>query len=111
MRRHLESYRDEARIMGVIEQVARYDEQVNAMRRARHQQDLEQVADSIRHLQLRGLADPSLDPAIAAAGLGGMTWRFAEMWLVEGVLTCSFDDGVEQLTTLFVNALQLQDRS
>ncbi len=109
MRRHLESYRDEARIMGVIEQVARYDEQVNAMRRARHQQDLEQVADSIRHLQLRGLADASLHPTIAAAGLGGMTWRFAEMWLVEGVLTCSFDDGVEQLTALFVNALQLDD--
>jgi AcrR family transcriptional regulator len=107
MRRHLESYRDEARIMGVIEQVARYDEQVSAMRRARHERDREQVADSIRQLQRRGLADPNVDPTIAAAGLGAMTWRFAELWLVDGVLDCSFDEGVEQLTTLFVNALQL----
>jgi AcrR family transcriptional regulator len=111
MRRHLESYRDEARIMGVIEQVARYDEQVNALRRKRHEHDREQVAASIRQLQRRGLADPSLDPTLAAAVLGAMTWRFAEMWLVDGVLDCSFDDGVEQLTALFVNALQLGDAS
>jgi AcrR family transcriptional regulator len=107
MRRHLESYRDEARIMGVIEQVARYDEQVNALRRKRHEHDREQVAASIRQLQRRGLADPELDPTLAAAVLGAMTWRFAEMWLVDGVVDCSFDDGVEQLTALFVNALQL----
>jgi AcrR family transcriptional regulator len=110
MRRHFESYRDEARIMGVIEQVSRYDEQVNAMRRARHEEQRAQVADSIRQLQRHGLADPSLDPLVAAAALGSMTWRFAEMWLVEGLLDCSFDEGIEQVTTLFVNALRLQDK-
>ncbi len=110
MRRHFESYRDEARIMGVIEQVSRYDEHVNAMRRARHEEQRAQVADSIRQLQRHGLADPSLDPLVAAAALGSMTWRFAEMWLVEGLLDCSFDEGIEQVTTLFVNALRLQDK-
>jgi AcrR family transcriptional regulator len=109
MRRHLESYRDESRIMGVIEQVARYDDQVNAMRLARHEHDREQVAASIRQLQRRGLADPDIDPTLAAAVLGAMTWRFAEMWLVDGVVDCSFDAGVEQLTALFVNALRLTD--
>jgi hypothetical protein len=69
------------------------------------------VADSIRQLQRHGLADPSLDPMVAAAALGSMTWRFAEMWLVEGLLDCSFDEGIEQITTLFVNALQLKDKS
>ena len=34
LRSHLERYRDEARIMGVIEQVARYDEHVAAVRSA-----------------------------------------------------------------------------
>jgi AcrR family transcriptional regulator len=109
MRRHLASYRDEARIMGVIEQVARYDERVNALRLKRHEHDREQVAASIRQLQRRGLADPSLDPTLAAAVLGAMTSRFAEMWLVDGVVDCSFDDGVDQVTALFVNALQLAD--
>ena len=37
-----------------------------------------------------------------------MTYRFAELWLVEGFLDCSFDDAVEQLTLLFVNALGLR---
>jgi AcrR family transcriptional regulator len=110
MRLHLESYRKEARILGVIEQVARYDEHVSAMRGARHKRDREQVASSIRQLQRRGLADPRLDPMVAAAGLGAMTGRFAEMWFVEGQLDCSFDDGVEQITALFVNALQLKDK-
>jgi AcrR family transcriptional regulator len=109
IRLHLESYREEARIMGVIEQVARYDEQVQAVQLARHQHYRDQVADSIRRLQRHGLADPSLDPNITASALGAMTSRFAEMWLVQGFLDCSFDDGVEQLTKVFTNALELKD--
>jgi AcrR family transcriptional regulator len=109
LRLHLESYRDEARMMGVIEQVSRYDERLNEVRIERHANDRKQVADSIRRLQRRGLADPNLDPAAAAAGMGAMTWTFAEMWFVQGILDCSFDQGVEQLTRLFVNALQLRD--
>jgi hypothetical protein len=56
------------------------------------------------------LADPQLDPAIAAPALTAMVTRFAEMWLVQNLLDCSFDEGVEQLTMLCVNALQLKDR-
>jgi AcrR family transcriptional regulator len=106
MRRHLESYRAEARIMGVIEQVSRYDDHVRAVRTARQQQYRDQIATSIRHLQHRGMADPELDASIAVAALGAMTQRFAELWLVEGDLDCSFDVGVDQLTRLFINALQ-----
>jgi AcrR family transcriptional regulator len=111
IRRHFESYRKEALIMGVIEQVSRYDEHVRASRLVRHKQYNKQVADSIRQLQRHGLADPSLDPAIAAAGLGAMTSRFAEMWLVQGFVDCRFEQGVEQITTLFVNALGLKEDS
>ncbi len=111
IRLHLEAYRDEAEIMGVIEQVAHYDDHVNALRNARYKHYNEQVAGSIRQLQRRGLADPALDPTIAAAGVGAMTWRFAEMWLGQGFVECSFDEGVEQLTRLFVNALQLKDKA
>jgi AcrR family transcriptional regulator len=111
IRRHFESYRKEARIMGVIEQVSRYDEHVRASRFARHKQYSKQVADSIRQLQRHGLADPNLDPAIAAAGLGAMTSRFPEMWFVQGFVDCRFEQGVEQIATLFVNALGLKDDS
>ncbi len=109
LRRHLESYRREAKIIGVIEQMSRYDKQVNDVRQARHEHYSKQVADSIRALQEHGLADPDLDPKIAAAALGAMTSRFPEMWLVQGAITCSFDKAVDQLTRMFVNALGLSE--
>ena len=108
MRRYLESYRDQARIMGVIEQVSRYDTEVGAVRLARHRRYTAQIAESIRRLQRHGLADPRLKPEIAAHGLGSMTNRFAETWLVQGALDCGFDDAVEQLTLLFLNAIQVR---
>ena len=89
IRLHLESYRQEARIMGVIEQVSRYDPQVRAARFKRHRFYGEQVEESIRRLQRHGLVDSNLDPVIAAAALGSMTTRFPELWLVEGSLECT----------------------
>jgi AcrR family transcriptional regulator len=108
IRRHLESYRDEARIMGVIEQVARYDEEVFAVRAAAGARHRRQIADSIRRLQARRRADRSIDPDIAAAALGSMVERFAEMWLAQGQLEADLDDAAATLGTLFVNALGLQ---
>ncbi len=109
LRAHLEAYRDEARIMGVIEQVSRFDPQVTAMRFEGHVKNRKEVAASIRNLQEHGLADARLDPTIAAAALGSMTYRFPEMWFVQGLLDCDFDEGVEQLTLLFVRALGLEE--
>ena len=97
--------------MAVIEQVARFDQQANASRFERHQKYLAEMADSIRSLQRHGLIDDRLDPTIAAAGLGSMTYRFPEMWFVQGLFDCDFDKGVEQLTLLFVRALGLRDGS
>ena len=111
IRRNLESYRDEARIMGVIEQVSRFDDELRTSRNERHRVSSAQIADSIRRLQRHGLADEQLDPEIAAAGLGAMTYRFPEMWFVQGLIDCDFDAGVEQLTRLFVNALGLPEAS
>jgi AcrR family transcriptional regulator len=108
---HLSSYRSEARIMGVIEQVSRYDEEVAAMRLARHQEYNKRIGDSIRQLQRHGMADEHLKPQVVAAILGGMTQRFAEMWLVQGIVKPTFNDAVEQLTLVFVNALGLRNQA
>ncbi len=109
IRRHLENYRKEAKIMGVIEQMARYDKHINALRMERHRRYSQQVAQSIKNLQQHRLADPRLEPAVAAAALGAMTSRFPEMWLVQGAIKCSFETAVEQLTRIFVNALGLSE--
>jgi AcrR family transcriptional regulator len=109
LRQHLESYREEARIMGVIEQVARYDDDVAAVRFKHTKHHREQIARSVRHLQRVGAADPSLDPVIAAAALGAMSERFAEMWLVQGFFDCDLDAAAETLAALMVNALQMTE--
>lgn len=109
LRRHLQNYRKEWRIIGVIEQMARYDKHINALRMERHQRYSLQVATLIRNLQQQGLADPRLEPAVAAAALGAMTSGFPELWLVQGAISCSLDKAVDQLTRIFVNALGLSE--
>ncbi len=106
---HLKSYRDEAEIMGVIEQVARYDEHVASVRASRSLVHRRDIAESIRRLQRRGMADRALDPEIAAAALASMVERFAEMWLAQGQIDCDLDDATQTLASLFANALQLGD--
>jgi AcrR family transcriptional regulator len=108
LRRHVESYRQEAQIIGVIEEVSRYDEHVGTLRMERHQRYQQQVATSIRQLQQHGLADPDLDPKVTAAILGAMTNRFLEMWLVEGFLNCGFNKAVDQMSRVLINALGLK---
>jgi hypothetical protein len=107
MRVHLEAYRDEARIMGVIEQVSRFDPEVASSRFERQLLGLDEVAHSIRSLQRRGVIDPRLDPTITAAALGSMTRRFPEAWLVERIIDDDFDVVLEQFTFIFARALGL----
>ncbi|MGO8871296.1 MAG: TetR/AcrR family transcriptional regulator [Acidimicrobiales bacterium] len=107
MRRYLEIYRREARLMGVIEQVDRHDEQLRAARSERRDLYGRAVTESIRQLQVRGLADPRLNPEIASVILGSMMERFPEMWLTEGRVDCDFEEGVEHLATIFLNALRI----
>src|SRR5437764_14219662 len=109
LRQHLERYRDEARIMGVIEQVAGYDDHVAAVRSIRNKRHREQIEASIRGMQRRGMADATLDPKIAAAALGSMVERFAEMSLAQGQLSCKLDDAADTLARLFVNALPMKE--
>jgi hypothetical protein len=40
-----------------------------------------------------------------------MTYRFPEMWFVQGLFDCDFDEGVDQLTLLFARALGLREGS
>ena len=109
-RRYLLRYREEAPIMGVIEQVSRYDVHVNDVRMARQKHFAERSERVIRRWQAEGLADPKY----RSRGRGGRArarwWaRFAEMWLVQGYREYDFEEAVEQLTRIWANALQLEE--
>lgn len=109
-RRYLERYRDEAALMGVIEQVSRYDDHVNAARFATMKHYVERAERAIAQLQRDGLVDDRLDPSTAADALGAMVARFAELWLVQGYRDYDFDDAVDQLSILWANALGLREQ-
>jgi AcrR family transcriptional regulator len=108
-RRYMERYRDEAALMGVIEQVSRYDAQVNVARMTTMKHFVERAETSIRRMQEEGHVDSRIHPAMAADALGAMIGRFAELWLVQGYRDYDFDDAVEQLSLLWANALGLKE--
>lgn len=108
-RRYLERYRDEAALMGVIEQVSRYDEHVREVRAERFRFFASRSEAAIRHWQEEGRVDPAVDPKLAADALGSMVARFAELWLVQEYADYDFDHVVEQLSRLWSNALGLHD--
>jgi AcrR family transcriptional regulator len=105
-RAYLLAYRRNAALMRLLEQVATIDEDVREIRRRRGQSFAERNARSIRDLQARGLADPELDPLLAAGALSSMVGRMAytayvvgEQWDVEEL--------VATLTRLWANALKI----
>jgi AcrR family transcriptional regulator len=108
-RRYLERYRDEAALMGVIEQVSRYDDPVNSARMTTMRHFVERAERAVLRLQREGLVDARLNPALAADALGAMVARFAELWLVQAYRDYDFDMAVEQLTILWGNALGLKE--
>src|SRR3546814_2860436 len=82
-RRYFERYRSNGKIMGVIEEVSRYDDFVNDARMRRQKHFADRAEQSLPRLQAEGKADPDVDPAIAAAALGARGGRFAEAWAGE----------------------------
>lgn len=106
-RLYLERYRANARIMGVIEEVSRYDDHVNQARMRRQKHFADRAERAIRRLQAAGEADPAVDPGIAALALGSMVARTAELWLVEGWGDYDLDVVAEQVTRLWAGALGL----
>ena len=104
-RRYLQRYRDNGKIMGVIEEVSRYDSFVNEARMNRQKHFAERAEQAIRRLQESGAADPTIDPGIAAVALGSMVGRFSELWLVESWAEYELDTVAEQLTKLWANAI------
>jgi AcrR family transcriptional regulator len=108
-RRYLERYRDNGKIMGVIEEVSRYDAFVNEARMRRQKHFADRAEKAIRRLQAEGAADAEVDPQIAAVALGSMVGRFAELWLVEDWAKFDFDTAVDQVTRLWANAIGLRE--
>jgi AcrR family transcriptional regulator len=105
-RAYLVAYERNAKLMRLLEQVATIDDDVRELRRRRGLLFAERNARSIRDLQARGLADPELDPVLAARALSSMVGRMANSVYVLGDHV-DLDVLVDTLTRLWANALRL----
>jgi hypothetical protein len=62
-------------------------------------------AKAIEQLQARGVADPDLDPVLAAQALSAMVGRMAYFRYVQGLGNASVDSLARTLTRLWAGAL------
>lgn len=108
-RAYLDRFREAARLMGVIEQMSRYDDHVRDHRTRQQRQFADRYGAVVRRLQEEGVVDRALDPEITAIALAGMVTRFAELWLVQGYADYDPDVAADQLTRLWANALGLPE--
>jgi AcrR family transcriptional regulator len=112
---YFEAYRRNARLMGLLEQVASIDPEFRKLRRRRAEAFIRRNARSIAALQARGLADSSLDAELASRALSGMISRLAFEHFVsredgEDGRPVPDEELVRTATRLWVNALRIPPR-
>jgi len=111
-RAYLQAYQRNAKLMGLLEQVANVDPEFRELRTLRSNAFVRRNARSIARLQADGQADPDLDPLLAARALSGMMSRFAFGHFVtredRDDTPVTTDEALVQIVTrLWVNALRI----
>ncbi|AWZ23077.1 TetR/AcrR family transcriptional regulator [Rhodococcus sp. D-6] len=108
-RAYFEAYRRNAKLMGLLEQVANIDPEFRKLRQKRADAFIQRNARSIASLQDRGMAEAEIDPLLASRALSGMISRLAFGYFVSGEFDDSTDadELVRTATRLWVNALRI----
>jgi AcrR family transcriptional regulator len=102
-RAYLRTYRENARLMGVFEQVATFSPAVRETYLRSWEVFYDRQERAIRDWQSAGLVPADVDPRTAAVALATMIGRTAYTWFVLGR---PHDDGdVEQLNRLYCRAI------
>lgn len=103
----IESFRSNAGMIRVMEEVATYNDDFKRTRRAARVRFIDRIERTVRRLQEHGVADATLDPECTAHALGAMMDRFCYAWFVLGD---EFDQETAVLTlnTLWYNALGIR---
>ena len=106
-RAYLESYQGNAGIMRVFEQVSTIDPEFRRTRIERAMKFAERNARGIRRLQEAGQADPTVDAMTASIALSSMVSRVAYLTFALGYPSGDFDELVESMSKLWINALKI----
>ncbi|MDQ2628748.1 MAG: TetR/AcrR family transcriptional regulator [Actinomycetota bacterium] len=110
-RAYLEAYRRNAKLMGLLEQVAQIDPTFRAFRSQRADAFVQRNAAGIADLQARGIAGADVDPLLASLALSGMVSRLAYgAFVLDEAADIDFEALVDTVTRLWANALRFPDR-
>jgi AcrR family transcriptional regulator len=106
-RAYIAAYRKNARLLGLLEQVSTFNDELRRMRLDMRRAFVTRAAVAIARFQAEGIADVDLDPWYSASALCNMVDRFAYTWMVLGE---PFEEerAIATLTRLWAQALQLQ---
>jgi AcrR family transcriptional regulator len=107
-RAYLAAYRRNAKLMALMEQVSHIDEEFRRLRLRRARAFTQRNARALVRLQQQGVADPGLDPQLAARALSAMVSRIAYLRYVQGFGSESPETLVRMLTRLWVGALGIR---
>lgn len=105
--RYIATYRKNAAMYGLVEQVATIDPEVHSDRLKHRNDHVARVTALIERWQHRGLADPDIDAETAAGLLVSMTSNFSYWWFV-GNESHQYDQASLALTDAWVRTVGLR---
>ncbi|MCL8016208.1 TetR/AcrR family transcriptional regulator [Streptomyces sp. AS02] len=111
---YLEAHKRNAKLMGLLEQVAQVEPEVREFRSRRADAFIRRNARGIADLQARGVADRQVDPLLASRALAGMVSVMACNAFVLGERQgegrpADFEELVSTVTRLWANDLRFPD--
>lgn len=110
-RGYLRAYARNARLMGVLEQVALVDPDLREIRLEARRYWVIRAAKRFDAWKADGVVRPEVDTSYAAHALGAMVDRCALLWFVIGEPGYDEDRAVAALTDLYAHALGLPERA
>jgi AcrR family transcriptional regulator len=110
-RQFVRVYRENAVMMGLMEQAITYDDEVRQLRLMVRQRSVERVRISLERMQRDGIVRTDLDAFSTASALVSMVSNCVYFWLVMGEGDYDDESMVHTLTELWASALELDRRS
>ncbi|MDF3304525.1 TetR/AcrR family transcriptional regulator [Rhodococcus sp. T2V] len=83
-RSYYQSYRRNAPLMAIVEQVATFNDEFRELRHEHRRQLIDRTSRAIARWQQDGLVTATLDPVLAARAMAAMVDHTLYLWLIQG---------------------------
>jgi AcrR family transcriptional regulator len=108
LRRYLQVYRDNARMIQLMEQAATFTPEMRRTRLHVRETWLTQLEGSVKRQQAAGIADPNVDPYMIVQALGAMADHVCYLWFCLGQ-PYEETEVLDALTTVWARSLGIED--